>query len=161
MIEQTTGNSNQQIQWWIIEAFNLPKKTVVDINIRECIEERFPSMDTVITVHSCNDHTHEYTIPKPPADIQYEEIKVLRTEDEHAHRIHKNDTIFGYLFRFSIWWLTLSGLYMLFAACPCCGQVGCPVGAGSAGLIGGFFTLCKQNWKGSIKFIYGKLFGGK
>lgn len=62
MIEQTTINPNYQIQGWIIEAFNLPKETVVDISKRECIEEWLSSMDTVITVHSCKDHTHEYTI---------------------------------------------------------------------------------------------------
>ena len=158
MIEQTTINPNQRIQSWIIEAFNLPKKTMIDITKRECVEEWFHSTDTVITVHSCKDHTHEYTIPKPPANIKYEDIELLRTADEHENHIHKKNTILGYLFRFSIWWLSLSGLYMVFATCPCCGQVGCPVGAGSAGLIGGFFTLCKQNWKGPIKFIYSKLF---
>jgi hypothetical protein len=157
VIEQTAINLNRQIEGWVIEAFNLPKETVVNINKRECMEEQLSSMDTVITVHSCRDHTHEYTIPKPAADIKYEDIELLRTADEHQHHIHKKNTILGYLFRFSIWWVSLSGLYMLFATCPCCGQVGCPVGAGSAGLIGGFFTLCKQNWKGPIKFIYGKL----
>jgi hypothetical protein len=158
MIEQATIDPNQQIQGWVIEAFNLPKKTMVDVNKRECIEEQSSSMGTVITVHSCRDHAHEYTIPKLPVDIKYEDIELLRTTDEHEHHIHEKNIIFGYLFRFSIWWLSLSGLYMLFAACPCCGQVGCPVGAGTAGLVGGFFTLCKQNWKGFIKLIHSKLF---
>jgi hypothetical protein len=161
MIEQTTIDPDQQIQGWVIEAFNLPKKTMVDVNKRECIEEQSSSMGTVVTVHSCKDHTHEYMIPKPPTDIKYEDIELLRTLDGHEHHTHKKNTILGHIFRFSIWWFSLSGLYMLFAACPCCGQVGCPVGAGTAGLVGGFFTLCKQNWKGPIKFIYGKLFNGK
>ena len=97
MMEQTIIDSNQQIQGWIIEAFNLPKKTLVNIN-----KGQPSSMDTVITVHSCKDHTHEYTIPKPPADIKYEDIELLRTGDEHEHHIHKKNTILGYLFRFSI-----------------------------------------------------------
>ncbi len=158
MIGQTTINPNRQIQGWIIEAFNLPKGTVVDISKRECIEERLSSMDTVIAVHSCKDHTHEYTIPKPPADIRYEDVEMLRTANEHEHHNHKKNTILGYLFRFSIWWLSFSGLYVMFATCPCCGQVGCPVGAGSAGLVGGFFVLCKQNWKNFGKYIYDNLF---
>ncbi|MER3447441.1 MAG: hypothetical protein C4291_11660 [Candidatus Dadabacteria bacterium] len=161
MTEQTTINPNQQIQGWVIEAFNLPKKTVVDINKRECIEGQRSSMDTIITVHSCRDHTHEYTIPKLPNNIRYEDIELLRTGNEHEHHIYKKNTVLGYLFRFSIWWLSLSGLYMMFAACPCCGQVGCPVGAGTAGLVGGVFALCKQNWRGPIRFIYGRLFRGK
>jgi hypothetical protein len=158
MMEQTAINPNQQIQDWIIEAFNLPKETVIDISGCECIEEPLSLVDTIITVHSCRDHTHEYTIPKLPANIKYEDIELLRTANEHEHHTHKKNTIFGYLFRFSIWWLSLSGLYMLFATCPCCGQVGCPVGAGTAGLVGGFLTLCKQNWKGFTKLIHSKLF---
>jgi hypothetical protein len=161
VIEQTTINSNQRIQDWVIEAFNLPKETMIDINKCEYIEEQSSSMGTVITVHSCKDHTHEYTIPKLPADIKYGDIELLRNGNEHEHHIHKKNTVFGYLFRFSIWWLSLSGLYMFFATCPCCGQVGCPVGAGTAGLVGGFFALCKQNWKGFIKLIHGKLFNRK
>lgn len=89
MIEQTTINPFQQIQSWIIEAFNLPKEIMVDITRRECIEEKPSSTDTVITVHSCKDHTHQYTIPKAHADIQYEDIELLRTMDEHEHEIHK------------------------------------------------------------------------
>lgn len=154
-------NSGQFIQDWVIKAFNLPMETVVDISKHKCIKERFSSVGTVITVHSCRDHMHEYTILKAPDDIKHEDIELLRTENEHKHHTHKKNNILGYLFRFSIWWLSLSGLYILFATCPCCGQAGCPVGAGTAGLVGGFFTLCRQNWSGSIKFIYSRLFREK
>jgi hypothetical protein len=186
MIEQSTINPNEQIQGWVIEAFNLPKETVVyitsppirrrwtplaygigrlispirrnHISKRECIEERLSSMDTVIIVHSCKDHTHEYTIPKPPDDIKYEDIELLRTTDGHKHHTHKKNAILGYLFRFSIWWAGISGIYAITVACPCCGQVGCPVGVGSASLVGGFLALCKQSGKGFIKSAYSKLF---
>jgi hypothetical protein len=157
-MKETGVNINQQIQGWIIEAFKLPKETAVDINERECMDEGHSSIDTVIAVYSCRDHTHEYNIPKPPADIRYEDIELLRNMDWHKHLTHKKSTILGHLFRFSIWWLSFSGLYAMFATCPCCGQVGCPVGAGSAGLVGGFLALCNQNWKRLIKFVYAKMF---
>jgi cellulose synthase/poly-beta-1,6-N-acetylglucosamine synthase-like glycosyltransferase len=47
----------------------------------------------------------------------------------------------GHLFRFLTWWLIFSGIYASSSVCPFCGQYGCPVGAGSAGIVGGFFAL--------------------
>jgi len=57
----------------------------------------------------------------------------------NKHVIHK-------LFqsRFIRWWLTFSGVYAMFGVCPFCGRTGCPIGAGSMGLVGGFFALCMQ-----------------
>ncbi|GEM_PF-4437604 len=34
------------------------------------------------------------------------------------------------------WWLALTGLVAGMTTCPCCGQVGCPVGAGMASFFG-------------------------
>jgi len=67
-----------------------------------------------------------------------------RITKAHAARMHP---LLGPLFRFLRWGLAFSGLYAMFAVCPFCGRVGCPVGAGSAGLVGGFFALCMQVWK--------------
>jgi hypothetical protein len=47
----------------------------------------------------------------------------------------------GRLFRFFTWWLIFSGIYASSSVCPFCGQFGCPVGAASAGIVGGFFAL--------------------
>ncbi len=62
-------------------------------------------------------------------------------------------SIWGHLFRLFACWLGLSGLYAMFAVCPFCGQAGCPVGAGGAGLVGAFFALCAQNWRALIHFV--------
>ena len=88
--------------------------------------------------------------------MTYEDIKLLRTTIE-AHVVKKHP-ILGRLFRFFGLWFAFSVLYAMSAVCPFCGQVGCPVGAGSAGLVGGFFALCMQNWKAFVKFMYSKLF---
>ncbi|MEW5949843.1 MAG: hypothetical protein AB1711_10605 [Thermodesulfobacteriota bacterium] len=63
------------------------------------------------------------------------------------NRIAAMYPLLGPLFRFLRWGLAFSGLYAMFAVCPFCGRVGCPVGAGSVGLVGGFFALCMQVWK--------------
>jgi hypothetical protein len=49
--------------------------------------------------------------------------------------------LIGGLFRFFAWWLIFAGIYASSSVCPFCGQFGCPVGAGSAGMVGGFFAL--------------------
>ena len=55
--------------------------------------------------------------------------------------------VIGRLLRFLTWWLIFSGIYASSSVCPFCGQVGCPVGAASAGLVGGFFALIIGNGK--------------
>ncbi len=47
----------------------------------------------------------------------------------------------GRFLRFLTWWLIFSGIYASSSVCPFCGQVGCPVGGASAGLVGGLFAL--------------------
>jgi hypothetical protein len=49
--------------------------------------------------------------------------------------------LIGRLVRFFTWWLIFSGIYASSSFCPFCGQAGCPVGAASAGLVGGLFAL--------------------
>ena len=159
MTEEPTTNTNQQLRRWIVEAFNLPKGTAVTASERECNGEQCPSIVTDVTVHLGKNHAHKYTIPKPLGDMTYEDIKLLRTTIE-AHVVKKHP-ILGRLFHFFGCWFACSVLYAMSAVCPFCGQVGCPVGAGSAGLVGGFFALFAlwmQNWKAFVKFIYSKLF---
>jgi hypothetical protein len=147
---------NNRLQGWVVNVFKLPKGTGVTASERECNGEQHSSIVTDVAVHLGKDHLHKYIIPKPLVDITYEDIKLLRTTIK-THAVKKHP-ILGHLFRFFGWWFAFSGLYSMFAVCPFCGRVGCPVGAGSAGLVGGFFALCMQNWKTFFKFIYSKLF---
>jgi hypothetical protein len=47
----------------------------------------------------------------------------------------------GRLVKFLTWWLIFSGIYASASVCPFCGQLGCPVGGASAGIVGGLFAL--------------------
>jgi hypothetical protein len=49
-------------------------------------------------------------------------------------------SFFNNVLKFLGWWFGFSGLYAMFSVCPFCGQTGCPVGAGTAGVFGGFFA---------------------
>jgi hypothetical protein len=51
------------------------------------------------------------------------------------------------------WWLIFSGIYASSSVCPFCGQGGCPVGAASAGLVGGLFALVIGKGKAIIARI--------
>ena len=47
----------------------------------------------------------------------------------------------GRFLKFLTWWLIFSGIYASSSVCPFCGQLGCPVGGASAGMVGGLFAL--------------------
>ena len=49
--------------------------------------------------------------------------------------------VIGHSLKIITWWLIFSGIYASSSVCPFCGQAGCPVGAASAGLVGGLFAL--------------------
>ncbi len=74
---------------------------------------------------------------------------------------HKKENIklspFGHLFRLLASWFGFTGLYVMFAVCPFCGQQGCPVGIASAGTVGAFFALCFQDWKRLFLYIKQKM----
>ena len=61
------------------------------------------------------------------------------------------------LIRFFKWWLIFTGLYSAAAACPFCGNMGCPVGLGSTGAVGAFLALFMQNWKNLFHSIWVKM----
>lgn len=63
----------------------------------------------------------------------------------------------GYFIRLIAKWLGFTGLYAAFAVCPCCGQPGCPVGIGSAGIIGAFAVLIFNDWKILFSYIKSKM----
>lgn len=88
--------------------------------------------------------------------------KVIIPDTNHyrvgmEHHIAKKHSFLAGLFRFFGLWFVFSWLYGISAVCPFCGRVGCPVGAGSAGLVGAFFALCAQNWKALLGFMHSKL----
>jgi hypothetical protein len=56
-------------------------------------------------------------------------------------------SVLGYVIRFFAWWFGFAGIYAMTTTCPCCGKVGCPVGAGGAGVVGGVMALGMQNWR--------------
>jgi hypothetical protein len=153
MLKDSTVSHDQQIRNWIIWAFYLPEGTQVTVS--ECKKEEQSYNVYTVAVYSCKNHSHEHIIPKPIAYITSEDIELLRTTDKHY--IHKNQMILGYLFRFTCWWLTFSGLYAMSILCPCCGQLSWPFRITSATLVGGIFAIFRQSWSTIAQFIRTRL----
>jgi len=58
--------------------------------------------------------------------------------------VTKGAVFWGSVKRWGLWFLAFFGIYSASSVCPFCGTPGCPVGAGGAALVGGFFTLVWQ-----------------
>ncbi len=129
---QPTIDNDAKILLWTSEIFHLPNNAKISILSVE------PSSTNIsIIVPKFRDIT--LTIDKPISEITYDDIKQLASDAERKFIRHY--PIRGRIFRFLGWSIGFSGLYMMFAVCPFCGQAGCPVGAASAGVVGGLFTL--------------------
>ena len=75
--------------------------------------------------------------------------KGLSSAAHHSEAAHPQQeapahTSMGAFKRWLLWFLTFFGIYASSSMCPFCGTPGCPVGAGSAALVGGFFAALWQ-----------------
>jgi len=157
-----TQSPEQQINQWITEVFKLPESSVINIIEREIKEEKYRGFQTEVTVNLGDKLSNRFSVPKALEKIRKEDIEKIKKKGEESFL--KKNPVLGYLLRFFGLWFAFSGLYAMFAVCPFCGQVGCPVGAGSAGIIGVFCAIFFQvirNWKASLNYLYSRIFGTK
>jgi len=149
------GAENQkQLEKWIVEVFNLSNEETINLAEHEDEKGGQHFFHTEITVRDKFDQNRQYTIKKSVTEITQKDIQRLRRYVKFE-RLKKLPVI-GNLFRFIGLWIAFTGIYSMFAVCPFCGQLGCPVGAGSAGVVGGFFALVVQNMKNLINFFQKK-----
>ena len=156
MVEHPLDSKDQRLRRWMIDAFGLSEKAVITSNEHECRENGSNRIHSEIEVRMGGGQPLTYRIPKPLEELNYEDIKHLK-ESVKTHAIKKHP-ILGRIFWFFGWWFAFSGMYAMFAVCPFCGQVGCPAGGGSVGLVGGLFALLMQSWKGIVRTISNRLF---
>lgn len=82
----------------------------------------------------------------PPQNKEAHDCCTHNNQSEHASGGGKRKTG-AHIMRLIATWFGFSSLYAMFSVCPFCGQAGCPVGVGGAGIIGGFFALIAQSGK--------------
>jgi hypothetical protein len=157
MQNNSENMKRHQIQEWIGNTFQLSKNAVINISEHRDSDNQFDSSHTEVTIEEKMGKKFQYQIKKPINEISEKDIKRLRCFD-NLEKLKKLPII-GNLFRFLGLWLAFTGVYNMLAVCPFCGQVGCPIGVGSAGVVGGFFALIVQNIKNVLNFVQNKLAG--
>ncbi|OQX95604.1 hypothetical protein B6I21_04540 [candidate division KSB1 bacterium 4572_119] len=145
------NNKNLTIKNLVKEIFFLPDGT--EINIKEFHENHDGHfhVQTQLIFRGEKEQENIYIIKKPVNEITANDIKRLKKAVKLEKR--KLHPVLGPVFRFAGWWVAFTGLYSMFAVCPFCGQAGCVVGAGSAGVVGGFFALIMQYGKTALSFF--------
>ena len=136
---------------WIKEIFELSEEIKIDIGETQDQHKDHIHYQTTITIQNQGDNPDSYIIKKPLQEIEKKDIQLLkRRANVEKGKLHP---IFGPVFRFIAWWFAFTGLYSMFAVCPFCGNAGCVVGVGSAGIVGGFLALMLQYGKTAVSFI--------
>jgi len=140
-----------KLNQWISDTFHLSSNTVVSISEHRNSHDKSASSHTEITIEAATGGNKQFIIKKSIGEITEQDIQKLQ-RFARFERLKKLPII-GNLFRFMGLWAAFTGMYAMFSVCPFCGQVGCPIGAGSAGLVGGFFALAVNNGKQFIRNI--------
>jgi len=134
------------IKNWVLKIFNLPEHTIVNIDENKISsltsETKNFTKITKITIVINKKKSYSYIIKKPIYLINYDDILFLKNSIK-KHALDKYPFLSRFI-RFFGWWFIFAGTLTTFSVCPFCGQVNCPVGVGSTGILAGFFALLKQ-----------------
>ncbi|MFZ5517196.1 MAG: hypothetical protein ACOY90_11195 [Candidatus Zhuqueibacterota bacterium] len=139
----------ENIKTWIRLGFSLPNHA--EIKVRESDGAAVADRKTIIEILLDHGDPRQFEIDVPLESVSRRHVYKL-IEQEVETRGEKR-SVMGKVIRFFAWWFGFSSLYATFAVCPFCGQLGCPVGMGSAGFVGGFFALLMQDWKNMIGYL--------
>ncbi len=148
-MNQKTQKKINNIKIWIRLGFSLPDDTKIQV---EEHEGKYPETDkTTIQIAFQHNGSRQFEIRRPLNKVSRRDVYKLVEKEVEASG--EKRSFLGNIIRFFAWWFGFSGLYAMFAVCPFCGQVGCPVGMGSVGFVGGFFALLMQDWKTMVQFV--------
>ena len=133
-------NKNHLIIKWIRMYFRLSDKSDITIDASNDGHRNDSSEQTAITLCVPSGHELSFIVRKSMDQVSERDIKRLRWL-----YFRRRYPFIAPVLRFIGWWFGFAGLYAMTAACPCCGQIGCPVGASGAGVVGGILALVMQN----------------
>jgi len=148
-MKSNTQKKINNIKTWIRLGFSLPNDTV--IQVRETGGEELSLRHTIIEIQFEQTKSQQFEIQHPLDQVSRRDIYKLVAKEIDAKS--EKRSVMGRIIRFFAWWFGFTSLYAMFAVCPFCGQIGCPVGMGSAGFVGGFFALLMQDWKTMLGFF--------
>jgi len=148
-MKSLTEKKIDDIKTWIRLGFSLHNHD--EITVREIDGENPGLRKTVIEILHDQGETRQFEIDCPIESVTRRHVYKLIEQEVEARG--EKRSVMGKVIRFFAWWFGFSSLYATFAVCPFCGQLGCPIGMGSAGFVGGFFALLMQDWKTMVGFL--------
>ncbi|MBN2040473.1 MAG: hypothetical protein JW864_10545 [Spirochaetes bacterium] len=155
-IKEKKGNSYIQIEVWSREVFALPETAEISVSEDERGDEDGTSVTgTQISIRLYKRTPSEYTIQKPASEIIREDIEFLK--DSIENYLKAKHPLRSKIYKFLGWWFIFAGGITVFSVCPICGQMGCPVGIGTTGILAGMLALIKtggRNFFAGIKSYF-------
>ena len=133
-------DKNDRITEWVRTYIRPSDDTEIIVDGSKEGHPKGPSEQTAITLRIPSGHELSFIVRKSPDGVSERDIKRLRWL-----YLRRRYPFIAPVLRFVGWWFGFAGLYAMTAACPCCGQIGCPVGASGAGVVGGILALVMQN----------------
>lgn len=142
-----TLSEYENLKKLFIETFHLPN----DVNI--FIEEKYTisndsKLMTEVIIKTNSNNIFDYSFDKKASEITKDDI--LQLKESLKKLAYKNHPILARMSRLFGWWLIFASSITMFSVCPHCGQVGCPIGIGTTGILAGFLAFFKMYLKDII-----------
>ena len=150
MAELTLEQQTEKIINWCREEFSLPDYITIDV-LETKTDDNAAHHKTDIIFKPGAGNPVTYSILKSIPEINREDIVFLK--ESLQNYAEKKYPLRSKLYKFFGWWAIFASAITAFSVCPVCGQTGCPVGIGTAGILAGFLSLLKMNTKNFITFM--------
>jgi hypothetical protein len=149
-------SADSEIKQWISDIFNLSESSKISVRENRNISQpnNTPTI-TEINIIVNTKRSYSFNIEKPLSTITHDDIVLL--ENSLKKLAIKQHPFLAKFTRFFGWWFIFAGTFAAFSVCPVCGQVSCPVGVGTTGILAGIFALIKQNGRQFIYYIKEKI----
>jgi hypothetical protein len=145
-------SSDNKIKEWVSDIFRLSETSIIHIGEKSHSHQSDShTAITEINIQINAKRSYSFTIEKPLATVTHDDVVMLK-DSLKKHALHQHPFLAKFA-RFFGWWFIFAGTFAAFSVCPVCGQVSCPVGVGTTGILAGFFALVKQNGRQFLHYI--------
>jgi len=143
---------------YIRKLFSVPQNSAIIFEELNITKNNDPSgIECHIKIQKGKKYS-TFIIKKPLEAITYEDVDLLY--QSFINYAVGNRPFKKTLLKFFGWWIIFGGTLTAFSVCPICGQLGCPIGIGTTGLLAGFLALVKQ-YSNDFFYLLKNLFAKK
>jgi hypothetical protein len=131
-LNTTSTRLSRSLQKLMLEAVRSPRRAAITIG-RSADATATPSTD--ICVECFGEPARRWSIAVAPHAISEKDLHAIR---KYMNRpVRRWPTALILIPQLFGWGVGFTGLYAASTICPCCGQVGCALGIGTMGIVGG------------------------